>query len=120
MSRFLNKLEIKSKVSFKNWGNEIVSKTSNVSPWDYILSFLDSLGFMTTVKEGLFSAVDLTEKVEEASYLAQNGINIFEFEFHQSGFIVLTSNSSFPTFLISPNIGASSKIPSFILCFKTF
>ena len=38
MNRFLNHLSISNEVDLESWGSEIISKTSNVSPWDYLLS----------------------------------------------------------------------------------
>ena len=83
MNRFLNHLSITNEVDLQTWGEEIVSKTSNVSPWDYIVSYLDALGLMTTIKEGVFQAYNITSEAPEAKYLARNGSNVFEFQGRQ-------------------------------------
>lgn len=80
MNRFLDHLTIPNEVEMEVGQDEIVSKTSNTSPWDYILSYLDALGLMTTIKEGIFKAFNSTAEAPEAKYLAENGINVFEFE----------------------------------------
>ncbi len=80
MTRFLNHISVENQVTLEVGGDETVSKTSNVTPWDYIVSYLDALGMMTTLREGIFSAFDSTAEVEEAVYVAKNGVNVFEFE----------------------------------------
>ncbi|WP_299336102.1 phage baseplate assembly protein V [uncultured Psychroserpens sp.] len=80
MDRFLNHLQISNEVDLQVGGDEIVSKTSNTTPWDYILSYLDTLGLMTTIKEGVFKAFDSTAQAFQPLYLAENGVNVFEFE----------------------------------------
>ena len=80
MERYLNSIGMSNTVETGIWSDEVVSKTEQTTPWDYLLSYLDSLGLMTTIRDGVFSVVNITEKLENTSYLAQNGINIFEFE----------------------------------------
>ena len=80
MNRFLNHLSISNEVEMEFGGDEIVSKTSNTTPWDYILSYLDALGLMTTIREGIFKVFNSTSDAPEPKYLAENGINVFEFE----------------------------------------
>lgn len=80
MDRFLNEAGMSNAVEFYSWSEEIVSKASDTIPWDYLLSYLDSLGLMTTIRDGVFTVVNVAEDPEETSYLAQNGSNIFEFE----------------------------------------
>jgi phage baseplate assembly protein gpV len=88
MNRFLaNPIEInKGSISIVNevempfGSEEMVSKTSNTTPWDYIVSYLDALGLMTVIQEGIFKVIDLTADPEEPKYRAENGVNVFEFE----------------------------------------
>lgn len=80
MDRFLNHVTLDNQIDLESWGERIVSKTSNISPWDYLLSYLDSLGLMTTIKAGVFKAVKITVDPEGAAYIAQNGVNVFHFE----------------------------------------
>lgn len=80
MNRFLNEAGMSNAVEFDSWSEEIVSKASDTLPWDYLLSYLDSLGLMTTIRDGVFTVVNLAKDPEETSYLAQNGSNVFEFE----------------------------------------
>lgn len=80
MNGFLQAVNVTNQVELGSWGGEVVSKTSNSSPWDYLIGYLDSLGLMTTIREGVFTVYDSTAQPEEEVYLATNGINVFEFE----------------------------------------
>ncbi len=80
MGRFLQAVEVTNEAELGSWGSEIVSKTSNSTPWDYLISYLDSLGQMSTIREGIFTVYDSTAESEEEVYIATNGINVFEFE----------------------------------------
>ncbi len=80
MDRFLQKFSIANEVSLGAWSEEVVSKTINITPWDYIISYLDSLGFMANIREGSFTVFDSTAAGVEAKYLGKNGVNVFEFE----------------------------------------
>ena len=80
MNRFLQLVSITNEVSLGSCGNEIITQTHNTKPWDYLLSYLDSLGQMSTVKNGVFSVSDITTEDIEVKYIAKNGVNIFEFE----------------------------------------
>ncbi|MDC8005353.1 phage baseplate assembly protein V [Aureisphaera galaxeae] len=80
MDRFLGEVEVTNEADLGAFGEETVSKTQNVTPWDYIISYLDGLGYMSTVREGVFTIFDSTADPEEATYLAKNGVNVFEFE----------------------------------------
>ncbi|MBX2826899.1 MAG: hypothetical protein KTR22_01975 [Flavobacteriaceae bacterium] len=83
MERFVQEIEMTHEVDIGSFGEEMVTKTQNVTPWDYILSYLDSLGFLSTIREGIFTVYDSTADPEEATYLAKNGVNVFEFEGRQ-------------------------------------
>ena len=83
MDRFLSNLNIENEVTLESFGEENVSKMPNTTPWDYIISYLDGLGYMATVREGVFSIHDSTAAATEATYLAKNGVNVFEFEGRQ-------------------------------------
>ncbi len=81
--RLLNEHSISSKMELKSFGNEQISIIDNLSPWDFIISYLDSLGYLTTIKNGEFKAVLITEKGEATTEL-QMGVNIFDLELSQS------------------------------------
>ncbi|GAB1857158.1 hypothetical protein MHTCC0001_19940 [Flavobacteriaceae bacterium MHTCC 0001] len=83
MDRFLSEISMSNEVDLSSWGEETVSKTQHIMPWDYLVSYLDSLGLFTTIRGGVFTAVNSTELPEETSFLAQNGVNVFEFEARQ-------------------------------------
>ncbi|GAB5401606.1 MAG: hypothetical protein Aureis2KO_31910 [Aureisphaera sp.] len=80
MERFVQEVEMTNEVDLAAFGEETVTKTQNVSPWDYIISYLDGLGYMSNIREGIFTIYDSTADPEEATYLAKNGVNVFEFE----------------------------------------
>ncbi|MEO1032090.1 MAG: phage baseplate assembly protein V [Bacteroidota bacterium] len=83
MDRFLGEVDMTNEVRLEALGEETVSKTQNITPWDYLVSYLDSLGMMSTVREGIFTIANITEEPSDTSYLAQNGVNVFEFEAKQ-------------------------------------
>jgi len=82
MNRFLDETEVtlNSDVSLASFGKEMVTKNPGTTAWDYIVGYLDSLGFMTNIREGEFNIYNSIEPEELVKYTAQNGINIFEFE----------------------------------------
>ena len=80
VTRFLNQYEIDNQVNLEVGGDETVTKTSNVTPWDYIISYLDALGQLTTLREGIFAVFDSTSNEKEVVYIGTNGVNVFEFE----------------------------------------
>lgn len=83
MDRFLQEVSVSNEVELAAFGEEVVTKTQNVSPWDYIISYLDGLGYMTNIREGIFTIFDSTGEMAEATYLGKNGVNVFEFEGRQ-------------------------------------
>jgi Rhs element Vgr protein len=80
MDRFLNDIQMINEVQLDAFGEETISKIQQISPWDYLLSFLDSLGLMTRIRESSFNTVNITVDPEESQYLAQNGANVQEFQ----------------------------------------
>ena len=88
MNRFLNHpistngttTKIINEVTMAYGGDEIVSKTSNTTPWDYMVSHLDTLGLLTHIKAGVFKVFDSTAEAADPTYMAENGVNVFEFE----------------------------------------
>lgn len=83
MDRFLTEVGMTNEVDLSAWGEETVSKGQHVMPWDYLVCYLDSLGLYTTIREGVFTVMNSTETPEAPTYLAQNGVNVFEFEAQQ-------------------------------------
>lgn len=82
MDRFLQEVNItkNNAVQLKSFGKEIVTKNPETTPWDYIVGYMDSLGFMTNIREGEYNIYDSTEPTETITYTAKNGTNVFEFE----------------------------------------
>lgn len=80
--RFLNHHSINNLVKLKSFGGEHISIIDQEQPWDFILSYLDALGFLTTIKEGDFSAIHISEQ-EDASIELRFGANIFDLEYQK-------------------------------------
>lgn len=84
--RLLNHHSISNTVALESFGAEQISIVDNLMPWDFILSYLDALGYLTTVKQGEFSAILSTDQ-EEATTELQLGVNIFDLEYRRSSVI---------------------------------
>jgi len=72
------KLQLSENLTGKPWGEEIITHNSSTVPWDYLIGFLDAVGMMTALRNGLFTGIDISKK-EEPKYAAENGINVFSF-----------------------------------------
>ena len=62
-------------------GQEQISIVDNLMPWDFIVSNLDSVGFLTTIKGGEFSAILSTDSKETTTEI-QFGVDVFEMEYN--------------------------------------
>lgn len=60
-------------------GSEKITHNSSTVPWDYILSYLDSIGVMLVVKNSKLSGLDVSKEAAAEKYSAENGINVFSF-----------------------------------------
>ena len=78
-------------IDIGGWGEEMVTQTSDNSNWDYLLSFLDSIGQMVVVRNGEFSAVDINVDLDVATYLAEKGINLHDINITKNGSEQLSS-----------------------------
>lgn len=84
--RLLNQHSISNTVELESFGEEQISIVDNLMPWDFILSYLDALGYLTTIKQGKFSAIPSTAQ-EEATTELQFGVNIFDLEYRRSSVV---------------------------------
>jgi len=80
MNRFLQNVSISNTVDLETYGSAVITQTHNTTPWDYLLGYLDSLGKMTSVRNGEFSVSDITKEDVEAKFVASYGVNIIEFQ----------------------------------------
>ncbi|WP_111709999.1 phage baseplate assembly protein V [Lutibacter citreus] len=82
MNRFLQKVNVtkNGSVDLETYGEEIVTKNPGTSAWDYIVGYMDSLGFMTNMREGEYNIYNSIEPEKTIKYVAKNGTNVFEFE----------------------------------------
>lgn len=58
--------------------NEIIFKHPNSSLWDYIVDYLDDLGYPIAVENGEMRIIDILEE-KAVKYIAEYGNNVFEY-----------------------------------------
>ena len=58
--------------------DEVISQHPNTVPWDYIISYLDNLGYLVGVENGKMRIIDIDD-VSDVKYNAEYGVNIFSF-----------------------------------------
>lgn len=71
-------LTVDSSLTGQEWGQEKITMNSSVTPWDFILSYLDSVGVMVAARNSELKGIDITQSQSE-KYFAETGINIFAF-----------------------------------------
>lgn len=76
--KFAGELEIGNNLS-GGWDSEKITHNSTTLPWDFVLSYLDSVGIQLAVKNGKLNGVDLKKNDDIEKYAAENGINVFSF-----------------------------------------
>lgn len=57
---------------------EIVLQHPNTVPWDYLVGYLDNLGYPVAVENGTMKIADIAEE-NGAKYVAEQGINVFNY-----------------------------------------
>ncbi len=75
--------DIEIKIDWGSWAEESVLKSTNTTDWDYIASYLDSVGQMLAVRNGIIHTIDINDSNQKSDYLAQNGVNVFNFSAEQ-------------------------------------
>ncbi|WP_309641282.1 phage baseplate assembly protein V [Flavobacterium sp.] len=75
------KLKISDNLKGKPWGKEKITHNNATVPWDYLVGYLDSIGLLISLRNAEFNAVGILKEDGEktASYMAENGINVFSF-----------------------------------------
>lgn len=76
---FTKGLEVDSELYGKPWGEEIITYNVSVIPWDFVLSYLDSVGILLAVRNGKLTGINYCESPSAEKYTAENGINVFSF-----------------------------------------
>ena len=84
--RLLNHQSISSTIDLGAIAEEKISIIDNLMPWDFIVGNLDAVGFLTTIKNGEFTAVRLNGSEDVVTEL-QLGLDIFELEYRQSSVV---------------------------------
>jgi len=76
--KYSGTLEIGENLS-GGWDSEKITHNSTTLPWDFVLSYLDSVGIQLAVKNGKLNGIDLKKAAGTEKYVAENGINVFSF-----------------------------------------
>lgn len=74
---FASHTDFTKNINTGTFGNETVLRTTNTTDWDYMIGFLDSVGQTAVVRNSEITTIDINKKNETSSYLAQNGVNVF-------------------------------------------
>ena len=64
LDRFLSAHSINNHLELGSFGEEQISIIDQEQAWDYVLSYTDALGFLTTIKEGTFLLIQIFDKQE--------------------------------------------------------
>lgn len=78
LADFTGKSSLQTSLSGE-WGKEKMTFNNAVSPWDFIIGYLDSVGLLVTLRGGELSATDILKEEREIAFTAENGLNIFSF-----------------------------------------
>lgn len=76
---FTSKLKITNNLTIGVSAGEKITHDTAVCPWDYMVGFLDSIGIMVAARNGEIMGVDIVNPLAQATYFAENGINVFSF-----------------------------------------
>lgn len=78
LTKFAGKLKIGNGLSGA-WDSEKITHNTSTLPWDFVVSYLDSVGVLLAVKNGEISGIDYIKEAPTEKYVAENGINVFSF-----------------------------------------
>ncbi len=59
--------------------DEMLTYNNNSTPWEYMNSFLDAVGYLPVTRENTIVCTNLHQLENVESYVAENGINVFSF-----------------------------------------
>lgn len=79
LSAFTNGLQLSDNLSGQSWSEEHITQNNNAVPWDYLIGFLDSIGMLVSLRNAEFTGIDIVNPETSATYMAENGINVFGF-----------------------------------------
>jgi phage baseplate assembly protein gpV len=79
LTLFASDLVVSENLTGQEWGQEHITHNTTTVPWDYLIGFLDSIGMMVSLRNGNFTGIDILNPENQISYLAENGINVFDF-----------------------------------------
>lgn len=77
-TKIVGKLKVGTGLS-GSWESEKITHNTSTVPWDFVVSYLDSVGVLLAVKNGELSGVDYVKAPATEKYVAENGINVFSF-----------------------------------------
>lgn len=79
LTLFTSDLVLSDNLMGQEWGQEHITHNTTTVPWDYLMGFLDSIGMMVSLRNANLTGIDILTTENEISYLAENGINVFDF-----------------------------------------
>jgi phage baseplate assembly protein gpV len=80
LKTYTSDADVKLDITSGTWAEEQITHNASVVPWDYLVGFLDSVGIMVALRNGIFGGLDITTKTRpKAKYTAENGLNVFSF-----------------------------------------
>jgi phage baseplate assembly protein gpV len=79
LTSFTNNLEVSDNLIGQSWSEEQITHNNTAVPWDYLIGFLDSIGMLVALRNGILTGIDIVNPETTAAYMAENGINVFAF-----------------------------------------
>jgi hypothetical protein len=79
LTNYTTGLTLSDNLRGQSWGEEHITHNNTTVPWDYLIGFLDSIGMMVALRNAEFVGIDILQPESEPIYVAENGINVFEF-----------------------------------------
>jgi phage baseplate assembly protein gpV len=79
LTTYTNDLQLSDNLLNQSWSEEQITQNNNAVPWDYLIGFLDSIGMLVALRNTEFTGVDIVNPETTATYMAENGINVFAY-----------------------------------------
>lgn len=79
LATYTNGLELSENLSGQSWSEEYITQNNTAVPWDYLIGFLDSIGMLVALRNAEFTGIDIVHPEIVATYMAENGINLFAY-----------------------------------------
>lgn len=79
LTTYTNDLQLSDNLSGQSWSEEHITQNNTAVPWDYLIGFLDSIGMLVALRNAEFTGIDIVQPEITATYMAENGINVFAY-----------------------------------------